>query len=170
MRNRIAAVVVLISILTLLAGCGSKEPAFTGYIYSKDAQHDHTVVVGLSNGSNGFANVLIREEVSKLEVGSKVEVYYTDDAVNSTFPTNARARLIEVKTSEQEKEVLRALFEHIYDEYGQNVYPLLKGLEEQTDLWEADVSLASVMGNDSVKQITGFTISNDGAEIAAIYE
>jgi len=161
---------MIVVLLMMLTACGSKNPHFIGYVYSKDTQNGHTVVVGVSDGSSSYTDVLIRKGVSKLDIGSKVEVYYSDNEINAIFPANARAKLTEIKAAKEEKAMLKNLFTHIYNENGKNVYPSVIHTEDHEHFWNVEVKLISVGSESEGDMLIAYSVAKDGSAIERIYE
>ncbi|MFB6366776.1 hypothetical protein ACFCP7_22460 [Paenibacillus elgii] len=136
--------VVLISSNLLLYGCSNeKKPDFIGYIFNVDKKNDNTVVVGIREEDNQATNVLLKPGASTLEIGSKVEVYFTHEGVNSTFPLNAPAKLKEIKTPKTEKEIIGKLFRYLYEKHGNAYYPSIISITENETYWVIKVNETS---------------------------
>lgn len=172
MIRKLGFYTLIIALLTLLAACGSgsSSPHFIGYIYSKDGDNNYTVIVGVSSKGQRTSDVLIRKGVSKLDIGAKVEVYYTDEGINAIFPANANAKLKEIKADEAEKAMLQSLFVYIYDERGSNVYPSIQEIVEEDDDWIVNVSLISVNIDEDADKVIAYKAAKDGSSFEAVYE
>lgn len=122
---------VIILTIVFISGCAKKEPDFVGYIFAKD--DNRTVIVGTTDQEPPL--VLIKEGKNKLDIGSKVEVRYKEDAIDSTFPSQAPASLSEIDIPEPAKKILKYLFEDMFEKNGENYYPIILNVEEKPDEW-----------------------------------
>ncbi|SDW22625.1 hypothetical protein [Paenibacillus sp. CF384] len=163
MIRHLAISIIILSTILVLNGCANKkEPDFIGYIFTKG--NNKTVVVGTKDKQP--PDVIIKKGESKLEVGTKVEVRYKEDGVSDVFPSNAPVTLSEVKVTNEEKEMLKHLFEDMYNKNGQDYYPVILGIEEKTNEWvvtlkEYYFKIDGETYNDATFQISknGFTIT-----------
>lgn len=144
--------------LSLTAGCfGENRPDFAGYIFYKDAISKTTIVVENGEGKQ-HPTVLVRNGVSGLEIGSKVEVYYTSDAVNDKFPTEAPAKLKEIANSNPaEKKMLGQLFEYLYKEHGKNYYPSILNIMDNETYWSVKVNEITLRS----KEVATYKVSKE---------
>lgn len=145
--------VLLLSSNLLLHGCSNeKKPDFIGYIFNVDKKKDNTVVVGIKEEDKPATNVLLKPGASALEIGSKVEVFFTHEGVNSTFPLNAPAKLKEIKTPKTEKEILGKLFRYLYEKHGNAYYPSIISIVENETYWVIKVN-ETTMSLDSKNDV-----------------
>jgi len=151
MEKRGLFTIMFVFCLFLTTGCfGEKKPDFAGYIFYKDAISKTTIVVECGEGKQHPA-VLLRYGVSGLEIGSKVEVYYTSDAVNDKFPTEAPAKLKEMANSNRaEKKMLGQLFEYLYKEHGKNYYPSILNIMDNETYWSVKVNEITLRSKEVV--------------------
>lgn len=137
MRLTKASILLLscLAVLCLISGCSSKEPDFIGYVYHKDKENKTTLVLGIAFDKRSTA--LIRSGVTSLEVGTKVEVYYQTQEMDSPFPPRAPARLVEIKSSPEETVMLQTLFAWMKENKATK-YPAIGAITEG-DAWSIEV-------------------------------
>ncbi|PLT46697.1 hypothetical protein NYE40_15915 [Paenibacillus sp. FSL W8-1187] len=124
--------------LLLASGCSQREPDFIGYIYKYDKENKKTVIVGANSEENPI--VLMRKGITRLKIGTKVEVFYEDDGVNSSFPLQAPANLYEIAVPAAEQKAIERLFTFMHAKQERNFYPSILSIAEQESDWEVKVN------------------------------
>ncbi|QJC52678.1 hypothetical protein HGI30_14645 [Paenibacillus albicereus] len=141
--------VVLLFVLSLLlaSSCSLREPDFIGYIYKYDKENKQTVLVAANSEENPI--VLLRKGITRLRIGTKVEVFYEEDAVNSSFPLRAPANLYEIDVPAADKKAIERLFTFMHVKHERNFYPSILSIAEQESLWEVTVGEYSMNAEGS---------------------